>query len=235
MSSTANPMSSTAKRNQNFEVLSRHVAELALPHETKLRLVGMVIDAPPHEEYDNVNDAIHGGQIMPGMADEKRALKLVRLALWALVYFPGQPILIHRFLCWSTGERIGAESPKVEQFTKDYPKLKTAVDNLELRCVGLLTQRKVGSRPETCNAFRLTCSGNDYTIRISRAERSVQMKIETLLQVSDPARCLPTDCSDPEARQKLINTQKNMQLLTASNTLGKFLRLNSGDKRKAKK
>jgi hypothetical protein len=226
--------SNEAQQKKHFPILSLHVAGLHLPDEVKLRLVhGMVLDAPPDPKYKDVNVAIQANQIDAGLSQEKRVDKLVRLALWCLVYYPGQPIHIHVFLTWA-GERTAARSQKTEDFTKDYPKYREAIEKLGLECVTLLTQHWRMSAPDTtCDAFRLSVSGNDYQTKVVRAKNAHIKKLEHLIKVVDPSRCRAESVSDPELRASLLDVQKTMKLLQANPALRKLL-LGSGDVKKKK-
>jgi len=198
-------------------MLIQAVERLSLPMEAKIRLVDIVRD-PPGGSYLRVTeegvsvgvvDALVNMEIDSGLSREKAVYKVLRLAPWALVYYPGQEIPSFRAVQWFSPDRVQENSQAVDTFQRNVlSKVAAMIRDLKIPNVSLVTTRK-RSAPNTVKGFRLTFDGDDYLTRVvSRANDKVGKSIKQFIEAVSPDRILPEHLKDTSAQRVLTEAQE---------------------------
>jgi hypothetical protein len=193
-----------------------------LRQDTRDKLANFIRDAPATGRHTLVSEAITAKEIQPGLSAENLILKAVRVAAWAVVYFPRQYIPYYVFLSWGMSQKITKDSPQVEQFIKANRKMKENVDSFGWVAVGYTTQRAT-TDPTTVDGFRLTVDGDDYFERvICKNSKKVSRALHTHATDLTDTRICPEDVRNPIYREQIEKDKEILIDLKKSGVIAHF-------------
>lgn len=174
-----------------------------LPHESKSKLAKLVRDPPPSGRYKTLNEVLYHNEISPafGASGVRQEIRAADIALYGLVYFAGEFIAFSRFVGWFLYQtRMKDENTQVRLFQKNLSKVRRVIENYNIPCVGLLTQ-KATSTPDSVDGFRATISGDDYTKILQKDTTRVRGSTRTWASHLNDARCPLSTIKDKGLRE----------------------------------
>jgi hypothetical protein len=195
--------------------------ELRLPVESQAKLLETVKELPPGSP--TVREALAKREIDPGQSIEHDVLKATRLALWALLYYPGQTISYQAFLSWKNGRIVQPGSTEIALFRKHNNKLREQIKKLGMPCVGWLTERETVKNPQKVDGFRLTTSGDDYANSLLPQNKK-RLKNASVRFTSDlDPTCIPLDSiEDPMLKRQVRHDQEIVKKFDKSGVMQFF-------------
>lgn len=199
------------------------LGKLDLPEETKCELALNVKDSPPPESIKTIQEAMQKQAIAPGYSTEYTGFKAARLALWALVYFPGQVIQYHQYLRWATGQSCIEGSDDVKKWRRDHAsKMRKYVHDMQMPSVDVIKTSKT-TDPSTVDGFRATTDPVDYLVHVPcRIKTQINRKLRQHgVSVSDE-RIRLEDVHDPLWRNFLEQEKGAVRQLAANKTYDHF-------------
>lgn len=196
-----------------------------LPAEAKRSLDRDVTDPPPHPRTLTIADALRNNEIPPGASNERTFQKALRVALWALLYFPNQYIPNDVFNFWAYGRKHSKE--ELDKFSRNSQRIKDLLERTygdHIPNVGYTTQKAKIDIRNTVDGFRLTYNADDYICKI--VEPLKKKLLGTIIRTNDSLResRLPMDSIKSEELQgNIAETKTSIKELMGSDILNHLL------------